>query len=790
LLLTGIDQQRPLSIREGRDLMGETAREVTPPRRNAADNRPPEVILVAASIPQEDASSTSSPRVRQTPLSVANIPSSVRSTPHEEIQIPREILESELDLDTLAPNRREAVGRSVDDGWREPTALLESVKALATSAPTNKWATEVIDRIRALGTAMSGGSDESVTILERLAQLDYQAPSLAAKLSDKPLARKLLKTGYALGRRIDVWQEVVRLGSPQHADATVAEVDPEKLALCLAEIDAMTTGSAEGKAWREYLLIEALKQSATRPPSSTDPTTQKIARQVLARLTEMPLTAHQQKFVTHGPVATLRGELRRWAAEPVGAAAVLRHIETFEHTCLPSDAHRLARDCQNLTVSSAEGRRQLADRIDLHYRNANVRIAITEELINRVIPEQNLEYALVDDTVLGHPVRGESLMATALAIRMSPDPSRVRLVLEVRGEIRAATTADAGPVRFQNDSESYYVARKPLEIDMKGITVWPVEVGVKNDTQLRAVETPLDWVPLIGASARWVAKSQAEQNRSAASQEVKQKIAAQARQRVDAEARERLTTFVARMNEHVFDPLNALSLDPRMIAAETTSKRLTMRLRLAGEDQLGSHTPRPQAPEDSLASVQLHESVLNNGIERLQLDGRTFSLPELSQHVADCLNHPAAWEINPEHADVRITFAEKDAVVVRCQDGRLLLTLSIAQLSKASRRWRNFQIQAFYRPEVNGRSAQLVRDGVIRLIGRVNTGSQIALRGIFSRALSKNNTWDLIPPTIVNEPKLSEAGITQFVIDDGWIGISMGPKPLASTARRPKWGVW
>ena len=58
-------------------------------------------------------------------------------------------------------------------------------------------------------------------------------------------------------------------------------------------------------------------------------------------------------------------------------------------------------------------------------------------------------------------------------------------------------------------------------------------------------------------------------------------------------------------------------------------------------------------------------------------------------------------------------------------------------------------------------------------------------------ALSKNNTWDLVPEQIVKEPKLADTAITQFVIDDGWIGVSLGPKPpAASTARRPRWGLW
>jgi hypothetical protein len=72
----------------------------------------------------------------------------------------------------------------------------------------------------------------------------------------------------------------------------------------------------------------------------------------------------------------------------------------------------------------------------------------------------------------------------------------------------------------------------------------------------------------------------------------------------------------------------------------------------------------------------------------------------------------------------------------------------------------------------------------------LSTGSQIALRGIFSHALSKKAPWELMPEQLIKEPKLKETAITQFAIDDGWIGLSLGPKPpMSPTARRQRWGM-
>ena len=197
------------------------------------------------------------------------------------------------------------------------------------------------------------------------------------------------------------------------------------------------------------------------------------------------------------------------------------------------------------------------------------------------------------------------------------------------GEIASLTDTDAGMAQFHNESEARYVATKPMEIDMQGISLWPVQIDVQNETRLNGMDTSLDNVPLIGWITKSLARSQYDKNLSAATEEMKQKIVAQATERIDTEVRKRFNDVVERLNQRVFDPLNSLALDPQLIDAQTTAARLTMRLRVGGEDQLGSHTPRPPSLSDSLASVQIHESVLNNGIGRLHFDGRTFTLTEL-----------------------------------------------------------------------------------------------------------------------------------------------------------------
>ena len=52
----------------------------------------------------------------------------------------------------------------------------------------------------------------------------------------------------------------------------------------------------------------------------------------------------------------------------------------------------------------------------------------------------------------------------------------------------------------------------------------------------------------------------------------------------------------------------------------------------------------------------------------------------------------------------------------------------------------------------------------------------MALRGVFSHVFSKSKPFELVPEQIVKAPKLNDAAVTQFVIDDGWVGIALGPQ--------------
>jgi hypothetical protein len=224
-------------------------------------------------------------------------------------------------------------------------------------------------------------------------------------------------------------------------------------------------------------------------------------------------------------------------------------------------------------------------------------------------------------------------------------------------------------------------------------------------------------------------------------------------------------------------PLRKLELEPTAVDMETTQERLIARYRLAGRDQVSAYTPRPQAPGDSLLSVQIHESALNNVLSHLKLEGRRIDLITLYKEMTRRFSDKEVPVPEDIPDDVFVTFADNDPVRIDCQNGRVRLTIQLKSLEQAGEiRWNDLSVIAHYKPDSDQRDANLVRDGIFELPKTTRTRDRVALSAIFGKVLNRNRKLKLINERIAKSPQLADQQVTQFVIHDGWIGVALGPK--------------
>lgn len=669
--------------------------------------------------------------------------------------------------------------------WPAAASLDNRLEQIAAREGCCAWANDVEMGLQELYELEPADGQGAVKVLKRLRESSESASRLATAMRDRETAKEIRRTQYDLIRRLDLWDEVCAARLIP-AEPTPRAAQRKRLELCLAQVRAANDQPGATPGLNDQLMLDKLaelaKQEAADASDRVTDAERGVAREVLSRLARRRVPPERRSLATEAHLAALGQQLRHWAAEPLEYTELLTRLENYERTESAADAQRLAEIRRQLTWSAEPAEQDLARRLEMHYRNANVRVAISAALIDRLLPAPTPTTEPVNEMILGAAVSGQSDTSTRLTVELVPDANTWRFNLVARGSVASQTRADSGPVTFFNQGQTTFVARKLILANAYGTRILPAVAEAAAHQSLNGLSTQYDSIPIVRSMVRNYAMGQHAELEGQAQAEAEQRVATRACARIDAEFEPRINAAQDRFRNRVVEPLKKLGLDPVVVTMETSASRLIFRGRLAAIDQLGAQTARPEAPADSLASAQIHESAVNNLLDHLDLAGRTFTLPELLRHVNSKLSRGEP-SLPPDLPDnVELAFAKQQPLHVRCDHDELELVLNIAEIRQGKHHWRDFEVRAKYRPAPNGLSCELQRVGSIELGGQYQGRAEVTLRGIFSKVLSKDRKLKLLPESICSDRRLAGLEVTQFVIDDGWIGLAIGPK--LAVARR------
>jgi hypothetical protein len=670
----------------------------------------------------------------------------------------------------------------------QPTALLRELAELQTRPAAQPWAARVQKSIEQLTSSEALDATVRSTLLGDLTSLASSGFNEALSVTNPADQSAWIRVSRSLDRRLPVWQlllddrAMIELAERQGAAGAEGP-----LWQSLHQVAALTAGSIEGAGWRSYLRLDDLVGLTSVGGDGYAETRRATARDVLIRMAHPGLTSDQVAFLTQPPLVGLRHDLLPWASGPVSLEALTKLLEHYELTSSQADAETIAELRLRMKWSGDARLEQLADDINRNYRNANFRVAVSNELLNRLIPPQEPVTARVKDEIAGAKVQGRSRTVSEVELRLVPDSTAWHFDLHVDGSVQSRTYTDVGPTRVHNSSRMEYDMTKVIVLDRNGLHITPAEAKVQGRNSLVGIDSALDRVPLVNSVVDGVVRKKHSESQDEAMRYVKAKVRKQAETRMNEEADAKLRAFEDRFATDVWTRLQRFDLSAEPVDMSTTEERAVMRLRMASEQHLGAHTPRPSAPSDSLASFQMHESVFNNAIRSLDLDGKRMTVGELhellgSKFTARTVEAPADL---PQRAIVE--FAKRDAVRVACNGDVVELTLNIVEMRKGRDSIRGVGVHAFFRPKIDGLEVKLVRDGTLQFEGaHLRTGPRLVLHSVFGKLLRKDQEIPLLAGPIGADPRLAGLMVTQLVIDDGWVALSVGPAHPERTAWRTR----
>jgi hypothetical protein len=466
-------------------------------------------------------------------------------------------------------------------------------------------------------------------------------------------------------------------------------------------------------------------------------------------------------------------------------ARLLDAIERFESSLSPADAAVAAGALESIGASSHPGARSVVKAVRDHYLAANVRVAVHQQFLEKMLPEATVTTGPVDDVIMGRKVRGTRTVERTTTVRFTPDSDEICFDLEVHGDVESRTVTDSAGVSLTSNGASSFTVRKPIKIAAEGLLFGAATGVASNRTQLANVQTSFDSVPIMRSLVRNIVRNQHDESLPEANREVIDTIISRACSEVDQQAEPKFTDLAERIREKVWSPMVRLGLEPTPVAMETTQTTATLRLRLAADGQLAAHTPRPRAPGDSMMSIQVHESTLNNGLERLGLAGRRLSLENMIALLYERLGlDPKIPEDLPE--GVEVAFAKVQPLRVECRDGLVHVRVALDAIESGRRNWYDVVAHVTYKPTAASPQVLLEREGPVQLSGPGHQGRvEFALRTIFSKIFPKERPIPIIPERVTKNPRLAGMNVLQAVSTDGWFALALGLQEPVATAVRP-----
>lgn len=677
---------------------------------------------------------------------------------------------------SLGPQRSAESISVTPQSWPVAASLIEEFRELQGFDETRVWATHAITTLATIHRTNSLAAAQLSPQLAELSTVSQQGVELAKRASTHEMRARIVRAGYATNRRELIWRQVYQIAT-NHAPA-IPHISSQAAKDRLEAVRAKIGDGDNAAAWQKYLRLEEIPTYFQHADAADRAA---LAHNVLARMSSPKLTSTQRTLLQQPPFSDLERELRRWVVEPIDYPRLLVDIELFEQTRSADAAERVAASYQVIRWSESPHVAKLAKILDTHYRNANLRVAVRDDLLNRLLPQQSDFEEEVNENIVGAQVFGNAQGSAHMRTVLIPDPQRWRFGLEVEGEVESQTAATRGPATFFNDGYSRYQARKLFQVDNRGVLVSDSEAEANTNSELTGLRTLFDSLPIIGWLARGIARQQHDNQTEMARWVSETRLETRMRERLDSEVQMQLEAAQAKIDDKIVSPLRRLELNPNAMEMRTTKDRLIARYRLAGDNHLGAFTPRPQAPSDSMLSVQVHETLLNNTLDQLGLDNRRTKLRQLYRDLADAFERTDLEVPEEIPENVTVQFAANKPIRVECENGKLTLSLQITELKNRRSSWQDFEVRAEYLPDSSQLDARLVRDGVIQLIGdRLSFGDQIALRTIFSRVLSKNQPFNIINRKLAENPAIADLTVNQFVIADGWIGVALGPHRVAA----------
>lgn len=461
--------------------------------------------------------------------------------------------------------------------------------------------------------------------------------------------------------------------------------------------DLMSSKITGGGVWLPWVRFDDLKSVATGDPTTPEAVDviAAVKNKLSARETYEPAVKDfvsrpaflQLEEALDGVLAALNAGSAPMENEALRAllSELVSTTEAYlaEPTSARADAIR-GLD-QSIRAAAPDGGSLILSALRTHWLNYNLRANVSEGLLRRLIGENRQEASWINECIMEAYISGHQCTNANISVDVQPSSNGARLVLKLDGTIRSNANAYAGPATIQTAGTHQFSASKPVLFDGDRFLTEPTSVWASANNQTLGARTKFSWIPIVGRIAENVAVNEARSRQGQANALTIQKITQEVSTKLNREADDQFSKASMELQNETYSRLREQGLFPQTRLLSSTNSDVTLRARLMETPELGGSQPPviKAYPADGMV-VQIHESLLSNGFERVGLDGMTMTEAEVRAHLEQRLTDALGKEVNIPEAEVepgdappthKFIFAQEDAVRFTIANGEVRIII-------------------------------------------------------------------------------------------------------------------
>lgn len=603
----------------------------------------------------------------------------------------------------------------------------------------------------------------------------------------------------SLSRRVAVAEAVLDTLTidPKKAASEQLEGARQQVAKSLKDLETELNTVKNGPAWLAYVrsaeiakLVSDKKGTEAVPVlsavhqklSPTDGTSPEI-RKFLDGAKLVALRQSLDEFVKLAAAVDQPYNPEKLRAELVN---LVGSVEKYEETQSSTDAAAVRKAFDSVRKASPDHGNRMASAMSTHYFNFNLRVVASEKFLSKVASETTTKQGAVRDFILGANVSGNQTTTVTAGVDLKPSNDGVRLNLVIDGVARSNTVGVTDQANVYTYGHHVFKAWKPILFDGNTFTTGNADISVRANNQTQGVSTKYSGVPLFGGLADSIARGEVEERRGQAEAIAAQRVSSKVLPEFNAEVDSKIVDLNKNYEEKVNAKLRQKELYPSAASYRSTEDDLRVSTRLMADQELaGGDGPFVSVPSNGFI-VALHESLLNNSLDRLTFAGRTMTEDEVGKEIESSfsdllgrkLNVTKKFEEAAEGAKEPATFVfpDKDPIRFRINNGQLTLALRAGLKQKDEDiPTQEITVPLMFRIEGTNFVVESGEVGVSPVEPPANAGLQIARAGVVRNKIKNalpTRKFDRFVSIDKNRQTPIQLGLAQVKAAGGWLTLS------------------